>query len=211
MDLRRFNMRLLLLLVVAATAVACSEVKEVGEYDNWKERNIAFADSLSDLTAGRVVFTAAEADAMQIGTLYAIETSASTSKQNQYVYVKKLTANQVGVHPYYTDKVKAFYYGTYINGERFDGNFKGYSSLDKGTLDGNANMPDQFNASTEFGIANGLIAAWVMALQYMRQGERWMVYAPYQSAYGKDGSNSIMGYSLLTFDLILDEVVREEE
>ena len=185
---------------------SCSEVKDADEYDNWKERNLAYADSLSDLTAGRVIFTAAEADAMQLGTLYAIETMASTNKQNQYIYVKKLTNNTIGKRPYYTDSVKAYYYGTYINGTRFDGNFKGFSGIDKGMLDGNMNMPSQFNSPTEFEIS-GLIAGWKIALQYMREGERWMVYIPYQSGYGKDGNGVVLSYSLLCFDLILDEVI----
>lgn len=195
-----------LLLVMAAAAVGCSEVKEVGEFDNWKERNIAYADSLSDLTSGRVVVTESDADAMQVGTLYAIETTASTNKLNQYVYVKKLTSNKAGRRPYYTDDVKMFYYGTYITGSRFDGNFKGYTGIDKGTLDGNQKKPDQFNTSTQFGVYS-VITGWKTALQYMREGERWIVYVPYQSGYGKDGNGTVLGYSLLCFDMIMDEVM----
>lgn len=198
-------------LAVACLAgfAACSEVKELDEYDNWEERNQAYVDSLINIASGRVVITASEANAMQVGTMYAIETSASTNKLNQYVYVKKLLANEVGRRPFYTDKVSVYYYGTYLNGKSFDGNFKGYTGVDKGELDGTQRLPDQFDSPTEFAVSN-LIVGWKTALQYMREGERWMVYIPYQSGYGKDGSSSVLGYSMLCFDIILDEVEKDE-
>ena len=43
----------------------------------------------------------------------------------------------------------------------------------------------------------------------MREGERWMVYIPYQRAYGVKGSGTILGYTLLCFDMIVDEVIRQ--
>ena len=47
------------------------------------------------------------------------------------------------------------------------------------------------------------------ALQYMREGERWMLYVPYQSGYGAKPATGITvpGYSTLIFDIILDEIV----
>ena len=201
---KAFN--LLLSFVVLAAVIACQEVNEVTEYDNWQERNEAFADSLSALAAGRVVVTAAEADAMEVGKFYAIETSASTNLLSQYIYVKKLTSNSIGDRPYYTDRAKAYYYGTLINGHKFDGNFVGYSAVEKGSLDGTTKLPTEFDTPLQVAINGSLIVGWKTALQYMREGERWMVFVPYQSAYGKSGNDNIIGYSLLCFDMILDEV-----
>ena len=47
----------------------------------------------------------------------------------------------------------------------------------------------------------------------MKTGERWMLYIPYQSGYGTGGNSSgnIPGYSALTFDLDLVEVVEDED
>ena len=201
---RVFN--LMLSLVALAAMIACQEIKEVTDYDNWQERNEAFADSLSMLAASKAVVTAAEADAMQVGQYYAIETSASTNLLSQYIYVKKLTSNTTGDRPYYTDRASAYYYGTYINGHRFDGNFNGYSAIEKGTLDGSDKLPTEFDTPLRIAIYGDIIVGWKTALQYMREGERWMVFIPYQSAYGKDGDNGVLGYSLLCFDIILDEV-----
>ena len=197
-----------LFLLLAVVASSCSEVKEVGEYDNWKERNIAFADSISDLAGGNIVSSIAQADAMQVGKFYAIETSASTNQQNQYVYVKKLSSNTTGLRPYYTDNAKVFYYGTLINGANFDGNFKGYSATNRGTLDGNDNLPTEFDSSDEF-IISVVIAGWKTALQYMREGERWILFVPYQSGWGTSGNSDVLGYSTLCFDVIIEKVIRQ--
>ena len=40
----------------------------------------------------------------------------------------------------------------------------------------------------------------------MRSGERWMVYIPWQCAYGADGYSSIPGYYTLGFDMQIEEV-----
>ena len=168
--------------IMSLAVVGCKEVKEEDEYDNWKERNQLFVDSIGNLASGKIVVTADDADAMQLGTYYAIETNASTNYQSQYIYVKKLLANTIGERAYYTDKASVFYYGTLINGSRFDGNFTGFSCIDKSALDGNDNLPTEFNSPTEFAVNGSIISGWKTALQYMREGERWMVYIPYQSA-----------------------------
>lgn len=199
----------LLLSLMAVTTIACQVIKEPSEYDNWEERNQAFVDSISDLSAGRVVASAADADAMQVGTYYAIETSASTNYKLQYIYVKKLLANSDGLRSYYTDAAFVYYYGTNILGERFDGNFTGFTAIDKRALDGHENLPTQFNTPSKFNVDSSIIAGWKTALQYMREGERWIVFIPYQSAYGKNGSGNILGYSMLCFDMIVDQVIRQ--
>lgn len=205
----RDMMRMLLMGIAVVSAIACQEVKEVDEYDNWQERNELFADSIANLAAGKIVSSAADADAMQVGSYYAIETSASTNFLLQYIYVKKLVANTVGERPYYTDAANVYYYGTLINGSRFDGNFTGFSGNDKRTLDGHESWPTEFNSPTEFSINGNIIVGWKTALQHMREGERWMVFIPYQSGYGKNGSDAILGYSMLCFDMIVDEVIRQ--
>jgi len=54
-----------------------------------------------------------------------------------------------------------------------------------------------------------VIPGWTAALQLMRAGERWMLYIPWQSAYGSSGNNdgTIPGYTALTFDLLLERIV----
>lgn len=198
-------------LFLAGAFVSCEEVEEPGKYDNWQERNLAYIDSIRALAGEKYVVTAAEADAMELGKLYAIQVpSASTSEATQYVYCKKLTRNTTGERPLYTgyhSTVNAYYYGTYVTGDSFDGNFDGYGATDTNIPLGNLKSPTEFDSPATFTVS-GVVAGWTWALQYMRMGERWMLYLPYQSGYGSSdysaGSSTIPAYSTLVFDLVLD-------
>lgn len=197
-------------LLLAGAFVSCEEVEEVGKYDNWRERNDAFADSLKAVAGSNYVANGEQADAMEPGKLYSIlvPTTGTTDGQ-QYIYCKKLTANAEGVRPNYTgyrSTVSAQYYGTDILGESFDGTFDGYTSLDKNIPVPPQRWPNEFSSPLEFSLT-GVIAGWTTALQYMRSGERWMIYIPWESAYGSEDSGSIVGYSALTFDIIIEEVI----
>lgn len=200
------------LLFLVGTFTACDEVDEPGKYDNWQKRNDTFVDSLKALKPTVIPDNNSEGAVdkafagISNGTLFAIKVPRA-SKQNdtQYIYCKKIVSNTDGDRPVYTQYVNVYYYGTLITGDRFDGNFIGYSTLDK-TFTGEKN-PTAFDSFTQFRVMNGL-AGWTEALQYMRQGERWMLYIPYQSGYGTSASGSIPGYSMLTFDVILKEVIK---
>ncbi len=209
--MRRIRKTLCFLLPLAALLFAsCEEVQEASKYDNWQSRNEAFIDSIARETGGLIIDSEEKAAAVEVGRLFAIATTAGTMSGDQYVYCKKITANPDGRRPLYTESVSAYYYGTLITGDRFDGNFTGYSALDQGTLNATDKAPTEFDAPSEFSVS-GVIAGWTAALQLMKTGERWMVYLPYQSAYGTSGSGSIPGYSALAFDIILDDIVADEE
>lgn len=210
-SMRRIRKILCFLLPLAALLLAsCEEVQEASKYDNWQARNEAFIDSIARETGGLIIDSEEKAAAVEVGRLFAIATTAGTMSGDQYVYCKKITANPDGRRPLYTESVSAYYYGTLITGDRFDGNFTGYSALDQGTLNATDKAPTEFDAPSEFSVS-GVIAGWTAALQLMKTGERWMVYLPYQSAYGTSGSGSIPGYSALAFDIILDDIVADEE
>ena len=209
--MRRIRKILCFLLPLAALLLAsCEEVQEASKYDNWQARNEAFIDSIARETGGLIIDSEEKAAAVEVGRLFAIATTAGTMSGDQYVYCKKITANPDGRRPLYTESVSAYYYGTLITGDRFDGNFTGYSALDQGTLNATDKAPTEFDAPSEFSVS-GVIAGWTAALQLMKTGERWMLYIPYQSGYGTSGSGSIPGYSALAFDIILDDIVADEE
>ena len=209
--MRRIRKTLCFLLPLAALLFAsCEEVQEASKYDNWQARNEAFIDSIARETGGLIIDSEEKAATVEVGRLFAIATTAGTMSGDQYVYCKKITANPDGRRPLYTESVSAYYYGTLITGDRFDGNFTGYSALDQGTLNATDKAPTEFDAPSEFSVS-GVIAGWTAALQLMKTGERWMLYIPYQSGYGTSGSGSIPGYSALAFDIILDDIVADEE
>lgn len=213
---RLFLLFLPFLLFITSTFVACEEVEEPSIYDNWQQLNEAFADSIKTLTGDNYVATLEQADNMEVGKLYAISTP-----DGEYVYCKKLMENKEGERPMYSgyhSKVSTYYYGTLITGKKFDGNFDGYSSLDQnlptfsvpenGKWPTEGEWPTDFNSPTTFAVT-GVIVGWTWALQYMRTGERWMLYIPWQIGYGSggDSSGAIPGYTTLTFDVILDSIV----
>lgn len=207
---RLFKTICFVLPLAALLFASCEEVQEASKYDNWQARNEAYIDSIAGETGKVFVATLEDADRMEPGSLFAIATTSGTTAGEQYVYCKKITANPEGRRPLYTETVSAYYYGTLITGDKFDGNFTGYSAVDRQELNAEDKKPTEFDAPAEFAVS-GMITGWTAALQLMRTGERWMLYIPYQSAYGTSGSGSIPGYSALAFDLILDDIVTDEE
>ena len=92
-----------------------------------------------------------------------------------------------GDSPGPTDKVKAHYRGTLIDGTQFD------SSYDR-------NEP--FVAPV-----TGVIRGWTEALQLMKEGSKWKIYVPYDLAYGPQGRPPVIPpYSTLIFEMELLEV-----
>lgn len=200
------NWFLLSLVCICCCLTACSEQEEIGKYNNWQERNEAFIDSLATLASGRIVANEAQAAAVATGELFAVkDEQVSTDQHTYYIYCKKIKANNEGRRPLYTETVSAFYYGSLITGDRFDGNFTGFAANDQGRLLPTDKAPTAFDAPTSFGVTS-VISGWTAVLQLMRSGERWMVYIPWQCAYGADGYSSIPGYSTLGFDMQIEEV-----
>lgn len=186
---------------------SCEEVKEPSIYDNWKERNQAVADSLFSASSGFFCTEGAEVDSVPVNQTFAIPTAASTNKKMAYVFCKKISRNIEAERPYYTDYVSVHYCGSDINGKVFDKSFNGYTFIDR-SYSPDALLPTVFDKPI-YGFPTDFVEGWTTALQYMREGERWMIYVPYESGYGEKDYSSILGYSLLTFDIILEGVETE--
>ncbi len=199
---------LLLCLSLSFVFVACEEVEEAGTYDNWQARNEAYIDSIASLVGNRYIATEEAVMQVPVGEMFAIRTEASNTAGEQYVYCKKIVDNPTGRRPLYTESVSVYYYGTLITGASFDGNFEGYSAIDQQELDSTEKCPTEFDSPATFSVS-GVVAGWIAALQLMHTGERWIIYIPYQSGYGTSDSGSIPGYSALTFDIQLEEVIEE--
>ena len=204
-------------LLVMGGFVACEEVEEAGKYDNWQARNEAFIDSLAQKVkaTNKYVATEAELQALEEGELFAIkDVYASTNKNPQYIYCKKiekLDSYENARRPLYTESVTAYYYGTLITGDKFDGNFNGYSATDQGFLDkcDKSKAPTDFDSPKEFSVS-GVVTGWTTVLTYMYVGERWMVYIPWRSGYLTSGKDAVPGYSTLAFDMQLESIVDED-
>jgi peptidylprolyl isomerase/FKBP-type peptidyl-prolyl cis-trans isomerase FklB len=95
-----------------------------------------------------------------------------------------------GVPPSSTDEVKVNYEGKLIDGTVFD------SSYERGE-------PAVFSVDR-------VIPAWTEALQLMKPGDTWMIYAPAVLAYGDEGAGDgkIPGGAALIFKIELISVQR---
>ncbi len=92
-----------------------------------------------------------------------------------------------GKQPTAQDRVTVHYAGTLIDGTPFD------SSIKRG-------QPATFSVG-------GVIRGWTEALQLMKEGDKWMLYIPYELAYGERGSGAqIPPYSTLLFEVELIKV-----
>ena len=94
-----------------------------------------------------------------------------------------------GPKPTTTDTVRAHYIGKNIRGEEFD------SSIDKEPI--------------EFRLTGGVIAGWIEGVQLMPVGSKYILYIPYDLAYGEDGRpGAIDPYATLIFEIDLLEIVK---
>jgi len=99
---------------------------------------------------------------------------------------KVITAG-TGKTPASTDNVSVHYTGKLIDGTEFD------SSVKRGQ-------------PANFGVTQ-VIRGWTEALQLMKEGDKWMLYIPYDLAYGERGSGAqIPPYSTLIFEVELIKV-----
>jgi FKBP-type peptidyl-prolyl cis-trans isomerase FklB len=95
----------------------------------------------------------------------------------------KVITDGNGPSPKANQTVSANYRGTFVDGKEFDN-----SAVHGG--------PAQFKVSE-------VIPAWSEALQKMRVGSKWMLFAPASLAYGEHGSRSIPPNSTLVFEIEL--------
>jgi FKBP-type peptidyl-prolyl cis-trans isomerase FklB len=96
---------------------------------------------------------------------------------------KVITAGS-GDKPTRNDRVKVHYTGTLLDGKKFD------SSIDRGE-------------PAVFGVGQ-VIPGWTEALQLMPVGSKWMLYIPYQLAYGSKGAGGqIPPFATLIFEVEL--------
>jgi len=99
----------------------------------------------------------------------------------------KVLRTGTGKMPTAADEVMCHYVGTLIDGTEFD------SSIKRGE-------------PATFGVTQ-LIAGWTEALQMMHEGDKWMLYIPYDIGFGEHGSGSqIPPYAALIFELELIKV-----
>jgi FKBP-type peptidyl-prolyl cis-trans isomerase FklB len=98
----------------------------------------------------------------------------------------KVITTGTGEKPAAADRVKVHYHGTLIDGTVFD------SSIERGE-------------PATFGVGQ-VIKGWTEALQLMPVGSKWILYIPYDLAYGGRDAGKITPYSNLIFEVELLDI-----
>jgi len=100
----------------------------------------------------------------------------------------KVISEGTGAKPTAADRVKVHYAGSLIDGTEFD------SSIARGE-------------PATFGVGQ-VISGWTEGLQLMSVGSKYMLYIPYDLAYGTAGTGSIPPFSTLIFEVELIDIVQ---
>lgn len=99
----------------------------------------------------------------------------------------KIVKEGKGSIPSINDNVEVFYKGSFTNGEVFETNVG--------------------KESVKFPVGQ-VIKGWTEALQLMPVGSKWILYIPYDLAYGAQGSGPIPPFSNLVFEIDLVGIVK---
>lgn len=167
---------------------SCEESVEVGEFDNWQQRNTLFIDSIAQVARENAF------DDWKIILAEGLDDSKQWGNEC-YVYCQVLEDGYGTAHPLFTDSVLVNYSGrlipsaTYPAGYRFDSSYSG-------------DFNPSFNVPVGMTLS-GTVPGFYTAVQNMVDGDTWKVYIPYQLGYGERATSGIPAYSTLIFDINL--------
>ena len=177
---------LCLLLTLSLSLSSCGEESGTeDEYADWQVRN----DAIVKVWANDPTLTRIKSYT---------EAPATEGAPTYYVYVKKLETASIQIpetQPLFTDTVRVAYRGrlipsaTYPNGYVFDQSFIG-------DFDWKTSAVTQSRCGS-------FVEGFTTALMDMHVGDRWLVYIPYQMAYGAGSSTTYPAYSNMIFEIAL--------
>lgn len=200
---------LYMMLAVACCLASCSETDDVYDpYENWAERNAAwFEDTVQ--VARQAIAQAKDAHGDQweahcnwrmYKSVY--KTTASTGPVTDSICVRIVSrgADYDGKgSPAANDSVRINFRGWLMPTLNYTGNGSEMGMVQDvftTTYYGDYN-PD--TAAPQLMPLNGLVNGFSTALQYMVEGDDWMVFIPQNLAYGSSGKGNVKPYSTLQF------------
>lgn len=176
---------------------SCSEEDDtVEEYPNWVETNDTYFNKLSETVVDAINSSSSATEWKRIKCWSKTDTVAGLNSDYILVQVLESAPATETSAPLFTDTVSVHYSGqllpsaSYPSGLVFDMSYN--DPFDEAT-----SVPSEFAVS-------GVVDGFATAVQYMRRGDHWLVYIPYQLGYGNPTTNSsIPSGSTLIFDLRL--------
>lgn len=182
---------ILMLMMTAVGLSSCNEDNNTpDEYPDWKARNEEYFNK---------IYKEAVSDAKTNPNVKVIRNWSlpeTHNKPEDFIVVKVLKKGTGTQLPLYTDTAYIHYQGRLIPS----------TSYPKGMIFDQTWITEEFNPNTntpkKFAVS-GVVSGFTTALQYMRAGDRWVIYIPYQLGYGAKNNNKIPAYSTLVFDVTL--------
>lgn len=186
----KYNVKVLLAaLLTALCAMSCSESDDTeNEFDDWKNRNEAF---FADVYATAKDNKSGD---WRIIRNYTLEDSLAANYYDDVV-VKVLHEGEGSGSPLYTDSVMVSYRGRLMPTTSYPGGYV-FDQTYTGEYNPATAKPSKL-------LVSSLIDGFSTVLQYMRIGDHWRVYVPYQLGYGSSDNSDIPAYSTLVFDIAL--------
>ena len=189
-----------ILFPLAGMVSSCSEETEPeSEFANWQEKNEAFINKLASDPSIKKILT------------YTKESTLPGLSNGDYIYVDELESGSGTETALFTDSIYYTYRGrlipskSYANGYMFEETFLG--DFDWATAGMKKACVSWNKVTTSSGTTTSLWTdGFCTALQNMKKGDHWLVYIPYQLAYGESSSSSVPAYSTLIFEIAIADV-----
>ena len=194
-----------ILFPLAGMVSSCSEETEPeSEFANWQEKNEAFINKLASDPSIKKILT------------YTKESTLPGLSNGDYIYVDELESGSGTETALFTDSIYYTYRGrlipskSYANGYMFEETFLG--DFDWATAGMKKACVSWNKVTTSSGTVTSLWTdGFCTALQNMKKGDHWLVYIPYQLAYGETASSSVPAYSTLVFEIAIADVWHPSE
>ncbi|MCR5180643.1 MAG: FKBP-type peptidyl-prolyl cis-trans isomerase [Bacteroidaceae bacterium] len=192
--------------ILATALVSCSDDSEdYDAYDEWQSRNAAWYLQIAD-SARTAIHQAQEqygstweqyCDWKMLKSLQRSQTFQSGVTEDS-ICVRVLSRGTGTVSPLFTDSVRVSFRGWLMPTTAADGSVEEitFTQTYYGTFDATTARP-QLAAVSSF--ADGFSTV----LQYMVEGDDWMVYIPQQLFYGEEEKDVIPAYSTVRFRIQL--------
>lgn len=165
----------LMLLCVLAVSSCKDDKNEVIDETYKLENEAAFQEKLNDHTY----------------------TKWNSPGNNGFVLAKQIKEG-TGKQVYYNSRISVYYKGSLIDGTVFDSNLEEDTTPFKCAVSSTYANYDRTYNPTGY---TSVVAGWTVALQHMKEGDKWEVWIPQELGYGSTGYGSIQPYATLIFEI----------
>lgn len=184
------------IMLLAIGMASCTESDDTPEeFPDWQNTNEQAFLKVYDEAMAKI----AAGDSTWMVVLSCLESTNGepTYTPEEYIVMQRLQKGKGKIAPCYTDTVEIHYAGWLQPSTRYKAGLT-FDSSYYGKYDPDVSSPYK-------GCVSSFIQGFSTALQYMHRGDAYRVYIPYQLGYGSSAQSSIPAYSMLTFEVMLED------